>query len=107
MPRQKSGNGRRALATNIRKCKKRKVNDKIDNTERRNKVVLRDLGFWLAQITRDDFPMRVREKVKMARTPDELWKLGKVHQAYVLTAFIQKYRKGRSLTGARYPNSTL
>ena len=107
MPSSKPGRGSRSLAKNIRNCKKRKVDGKIDNTLRRNETVMRDLRWWLPKIGRDDLPMNVREKVNLARTPEEFWKLGKVHQCYILTAFIHKYRKGRSLTGERYPNSTL
>ena len=71
MRNMRRGKGKRVLASNIRKCKKRKSDDKIDNTSRRNNVVLRDLIFWLPQISKDDFPENVRDLVKLASTPEE------------------------------------
>ena len=39
MRNMRRGKGKRVLASNIRKCKKRKSDDKIDNTSRRNSFI--------------------------------------------------------------------
>ena len=46
MPRyQNKGRGKKVKASNLRRVKRARIGDKLNNTERRNEVVLKDLSF--------------------------------------------------------------
>ena len=103
----KAGVGKRVISQNIVNCKRHKGGNKPDNTERRNEVVRRDLNHWLPLIRDEDLPEPAQGIIKIPRNVDELWSLNAVHQANVLSGFMQIYRKGRKVDGDRYPNKTL
>ena len=58
------------LGRNIAKCKKQKRNEKVDNTARRNGVVMRDLAFWLPLITDNDISEAVRGRIPLVKSVD-------------------------------------
>ena len=54
------GRGKRVMSSNIRKCKKHKKGGKLDNTQRRNEALTRDLNFWLPLIKNENLPIHAQ-----------------------------------------------
>ena len=75
----KPGVGKRVRSKNIVSCKRHKKGSKIDNTERRNNVVLRDLIFWLPSINDEDLPEHAQGMIKPPKTVKEFLCLNAVH----------------------------
>ena len=106
MVRRQLGRGRRSKSSNLRRAKKATDSSKLSNTQRRNKVVLKDMEFWFPLIQEKDLLEVARGKVPLVKNVSEFWKLKPIEQAHLLVGFIKIYRKGRSLVGDRYPNCT-
>ena len=106
-PVREKGRGRRRTGNNLRRVKKARTDNKLSNTERRNKVVEKDLKFWLPLIKEENLKVEARKKVPLVKTLPEFWKLKPVYQAHLLVGFIKIYRKGRNPGGDMYPNCTL
>ena len=107
MYRAAQGRGKRSMSRNSAKCKKQKPNERIDNTSRRNGVVMRDLTFWLPLINDNDISEDVRGRIKLVKSVHELLKRKQIEQSHILAGFIRIYRKGRKINGDRYLNATL
>ena len=87
---REKGRGRRSKSSNLRRAR-RAVHDssKISNTERRNKVVLKDMELWFHLIEENNLMEIARWKVPLVKSVSELWELTPIQQAHILVGFIK------------------